>query len=260
MTGTPTDGWKHARLRGRALGRAVAAQAWMELRLLVRAGESLIITLGIPLGLLGFFSVVDVLPTDGRPAVEFLVPGVLAISVAATGLVAVAIQTAFERKYAVLKRLGGTPLPTAGFLAAKSLAVAAVLLVQAVLVLALAIGPLGWRPSGGIVVVPAGMLLGAIACTSLGLLMAGTLRAEATLALSNALFLVLLVISGVAFASSALPDGLASIGQLLPLGALATMLRAGFDGQPAPMTEVAVLATWAVAAIAAGARWFRWEP
>lgn len=242
------------------LGAAVLAQTWMELKLLVRAGESLIVTLGIPLGVLGFFSLVDVLPTGGMAAVDFLVPGVLAISVAATGLVAVSIQTAFERKYGVLKRLGGTPLPRWAFLLAKGLAVAALLTVQTALVVALAAGALGWQPAGGAVLAPLLVVLGAVTCTALGLLLAGTLRAEATLALANATFLVLLVISGVTFDAATLPDGLAAVGRGLPVGALGEALRVAFDGGGVATGAVLTVAGWGAAAAAVAARAFRWEP
>jgi ABC-2 type transport system permease protein len=241
------------------VGRALLAQTGMELRLLVRSAESLLVTFGIPIGVLAFFSTVDVLPTGDRDAADFLVPGVLAISVAATGLVAVSIQTAFERKYGVLKRLGGTPLPRWAFLAAKGLAVGALLLLQTVLTLAIAAGPLGWRPAGGIAVAAFAVVVGAIAHTALGLLIAGSLRAEATLALSNALFLVLLVVSGVTFEADVLPDGLAAIGRLLPVGALGEALRTAFDGG-LPWTSLALVAGWGVAAIALATRTFRWEP
>lgn len=240
--------------------RAVLAQAAMELRMMLRSGESLLVTLGIPLGILGFFSVVDVLPTGGRAAVDFLVPGALTISVAATGLVAVAIQTAFERKYGVLKRLGGTPLPRWGFLVAKGLATAAVLAVQTVLVVGLAAGALGWSPRGGGLVAPLAVLAGAVTFTALGLLMAGALRAEATLALSNALFLVLLMVSGVAFDAAALPDGLAAIGRALPVGALGEVLRAAFAGEGLSAGFFAVVVGWGAVAVALAARTFRWEP
>ncbi|MEX1179172.1 MAG: ABC transporter permease [Nitriliruptor sp.] len=239
--------------------RAVLAQTGMELRLLVRSGESLLVTFGIPLGLLLFFSSVDVLPTGRRSAVDFLVPGVLAISTAATGLVAVAIQTAFERKYGVLKRLGGTPLPRSGFLAAKGLAVAALLLVQTALTLALAAGVLGWRPTGSLGAAVLVVLVGAMTHTAIGLLLAGSLRAEATLALSNALFLVLLVISGVSFDPSVLPDGLAAVGRVLPLGALGQALRIALDGA-VPTTSLLVVAAWGAGAVALASRTFRWEP
>ena len=242
------------------LARAVLAQAVMEARLLVRSGESLIITLGIPIGVLVFFSVVDVLPTGDGPAVDFLVPGVIAISVAGTGLVAVAIQTAFERKYGVLKRLGGTPLPRWGFLAAKGIAVATILVLQTGLIVAIALGGLDWRPEAGALAVPVAVLLGAITCTAIGLLLAGTLRAEATLAVSNALFLVLLVISGVTFDAGALPDALASFGRALPVGAVAEALRAGFAGDGFAVWPLLTLAGWGAVAIAVASRTFRWEP
>jgi ABC-2 type transport system permease protein len=244
--------------------RAVLAQAAIELRLLVRSSESLIITLGLPLGILTFFSVVDVLPTGEGRAVDFLVPGVLALSVGGTGLVAVAIQTAFERKYAVLKRLGASPLPRGGFLVAKAIAVAAIMAVQGVLVLVLALGPLGWRPAGsGPATVPVAValtLLGALACTSTGLALAGTLRAEATLAGSNALFLVLIVVSGVTFDAGVLPAGLARVGAASPVGALGAALRAVLAGDGIAWVPVGWLAAWAAAATAVAARWFRWEP
>jgi ABC-2 type transport system permease protein len=248
-------------VRGRTpWGRAVVAQALMELRLLVRSGESLIVTFGIPVGFLVFFSQVDVLPTGDQAPVDFLVPGVLAISVAATGLVAVAIQTAFERKYGVLKRLGGTPLSRAGFLVAKGAAVAVLLAVQTGLVVGLAVVALGWRPDGGVALALVLVILGAVTFTALGLLMAGTLRAEATLALSNAVFLVLLVVSGVSFDADALPDSLAAIGAVLPVGALGQALRVALDGGGLAVAEALTVAVWGAVAIGVAARAFRWEP
>jgi ABC-2 type transport system permease protein len=259
MTATPAAG-PTGRDRRTPVARAVLAQAAMELRLLVRSGESLLVTLGIPLGVLVFFSLVDVLPTGEGARVDFLVPGVLAISVTATGLVAVAIQTAFERKYGVLKRLGGTPLSRSAFLVAKGLAVAAILAVQTGLVLLVAVALLGWWPQGSVLGALAGVLLGAVTFTALGLLMAGALRAEATLALSNAAFLVLLVISGITFDAEVLPDALATVGRALPAGALGEVLRAALlDGRLA-LGDAVVLAGWGLAGLLAAARWFRWDP
>lgn len=240
--------------------RAILAQARMEAKLLVRSAESLVVTLGIPLGVLVFFSSVEVLPTGDERAVDFLVPGVLAISVAATGLVAVAIQTAFERKYGVLKRLGGTPLPRWGFLTAKGLAVAVILTVQSVLVVGVAALFLDWRPAGGVLAIPLGVALGAVTFTAIGLLLAGSLRAEGTLAVSNALFLVLLLVSGVAFDAAALPPAVAVVGQALPVGALGEVLRVGAAGQGIAVGAVGVLVGWGVVAILIAARTFRWEP
>ncbi len=240
--------------------RAIAAQARIELVLMVRSAESLVVTLGIPLGLLVFFSVVDVLPTGDRSAVEFLVPGVLAISAMSTGLVAVAIQTAFERKYAVLKRLGGTPLTRGGFVTAKVLAMLVVLGIQASAVLAIASAGLGWETRWRAVpLVLVALLVGAATFTSIGLLMAGALRAELTLALSNAVFLLLLLVSGLAFDLQSLPGPLASLGLALPSGALGQLLRAAVDGSFDAGSFI-VVGVWGVLAAGAAVRTFRWEP
>jgi ABC-2 type transport system permease protein len=252
--------------------RAVLAQTGMELRLLLRSSESLVVTLGIPLGILVFFSAVDVLPTGDQRPVEFLVPGVLAISVMSTAFVAIAIQTAFERKYGVLKRLGATPLSRQAFLVSKALAVLVVLLVQTALVVLIARFGLGWEAGAaaqnepartvGLWLVVAGMLLGAFAFTALGLAMAGALRAEATLALSNAVFLLLLLVSGVAVDLDELPAALANAALFTPSGALTALLRDGlYPGDVAlwPLSLL-VLLVWGVGATVLAARTFRWEP
>jgi ABC-2 type transport system permease protein len=253
--------------------RAVLAQASMELRLLLRSGESLLVTFGIPLGILVFFSVVDVLPTGEDDPVSFLVPGVLAISVMSTAFVAQAIQTAFERKYGVLKRIGGTPLSRTAFLSAKGLAVLALVAVQTALVLAVARFGLGWSPAGvetmpgrfsepSVALVVVGMLLGTVTFTALGLLLAGALRAEATLAFTNALYLVLLLISGLTIDLDSLPSPLATASLYLPSGALGAVLRDGFEPGDVARWPIAVLVlvAWAVGAIVLAARTFRWEP
>jgi len=239
--------------------QSIAAQVRMELRLLARSSESLLVTLGIPLGILVFFSVVDILPTGTDDPVDFLVPGVLAISVMSTGLVAVAIQTAFERKYGVLKRLGTTPLSRQDYLVAKSVAVAAVLAVQTALVLLIAGVALGWSATLSLSSLGIAMLLGAVAFTSLGLLMAGTLRAEATLGLANAVYLLLLVASGVLFDASELPTTIEVLGGLLPSGALGKALRTSMDGG-FDWLAVVVLLLWCGGAIRLAARHFRWDP
>jgi ABC-2 type transport system permease protein len=239
--------------------KALAAQTRTELVLTVRRGESLLLILGIPLLILGFFSSVDVLPKgDFADPVDFLAPGVLAIAVMSTGMVQLAIGTAFERQYGVLKRLGATPLGRPRLLAAKTLAIIGVEVVQAVLIVALAMA-IGWDPSVGAAVVVA-WILGTIAFSGLGLLMAGTLRGEMTLAAANGLYLVLLLVGGMVVPLSELPSGLRSIAELLPSGALTEALVGTLTAaRDVPAKAWIVLAAWAVVGPALAARLFRWE-
>ncbi|MBA3372189.1 MAG: ABC transporter permease [Euzebyaceae bacterium] len=232
----------------------------MELRLLLRNGENLLVTLGIPVGLLVFFSVVDVLPVRGRP-VDFLVPGVLTLALMGAGMVSLAIATGFERFYLVLKRLGATPLRRTELVAAKIAAVLTVQAVQVTIVVAVA-WLLGWRPTlspSGVLLAGCALLLATAAFCGVGLALAGRLRAVATLALVNALFVVLLLISGVVFPLAALPATLARLAALLPPAALTEVLRAAFAGTALGVDALVVLALWGAAAPLIAALVFRWE-
>ena len=95
------------------------SQLRTELSLMLRNGEQLLLTLGIPVMLLVFFSLVDVLPTDTKNAVDFLAPGVLALAVMSTSMVSLGIGTGLERSYHVLKRLAVTPLGRPRLIAAQ---------------------------------------------------------------------------------------------------------------------------------------------
>src|SRR5205085_4062258 len=122
------------------------AQLRAEVAMTMTRGESLLLTVGIPLGLLVFFSLVDVLPTGTKDPVTFLAPGVLAMAVLSTAFTSLAIATGFERSYLVPKRLGTTPLGRPRLIAAKIVGVLVVIAVQ-VAVITLAALALGWSPS-----------------------------------------------------------------------------------------------------------------
>lgn len=241
--------------------RAVRAQARVELALTLRRGESVLVTLGIPVLLLVFFSVVDVLPLpEGTDeAIQFLAPGVLALAVMSTAMVSLGIATGFERQYGVLKRLGTTPLGRRSLLAAKTIAVLAVEVVQAAVLSAVAVA-LGWRPDGSVALAAVAALVGTVAFAGLGLLMAGTLRGEVTLAAANGLYLLLLLLGGMVFPLDRLPDPLRALAELLPAAALSSALTGALDASAGVSGQAwAVLVVWAVAAPALAAARFRWE-
>jgi ABC-2 type transport system permease protein len=239
--------------------RALVAQTRAELTLTLRRGESVLLVLLIPLLMLGFFSTVDVLPKTGfQEPVDFLAPGILALAVMSTGMVQLAIGTSFERQYGVLKRLGSTPLGRPRLLTAKTLAIVAVELLQVVLLVGLAI-VLGWSPHAAAGAVAA-VVLGTLAFAGLGLLMAGTLRGEVTLAAANGLYLVLLLTGGMVVPLTELPSAVRSVAELLPAAALVDALTTTLtNGAGVDAKAWIVLVVWALAAPAAAAATFRWE-
>lgn len=241
--------------------RAARAQAAAELRLTLRRGDALLLNLAIPVGLLVFFSVVRVLPepaTRGGP-VTFLAPGVLALAVMSTAMVSLGIATGFERHYGVLKRLGSTPLGRPTLLAAKIAAIVAIELGQVIILVAVGLG-LGWRPRGNAGLAVAALVLATVAFAGLGLLLAGTLRAEVTLAAANGLYLLLLLLGGMLFPLSKLPAAVRHVAQLLPAGALSRALHGALGaGGTVPAEAWIVLAVWALVVPVVAAWTFRWE-
>ncbi|MEW1697647.1 MULTISPECIES: ABC transporter permease [unclassified Streptomyces] len=241
------------------LGRMIAAQTALETRMLLRNGEQLLLTVIIPSLLLVLFSTVDIVDTGTGEAVDFLAPGVLALAVLSTAFTGQAIATGFERRYGVLKLLGASPLPRWALMTAKTLSVLVTEILQIVLLTAIALG-LGWSPRGNPLAVLLLLVLGTAAFSGLGLLMAGTLRAEATLAAANLVFLLLLVGGGVIVPLEKFPDAARSVLELLPISALSDGLRAVLqDGAPLPWGEAGILAVWAVLGLGAAAKFFRWE-
>lgn len=233
----------------------------MELRLLLRNGENLLVTLGIPLAVLVFFGFVPVLPTGQTSAVGFLVPGVLTLSVMGSSLVSLGISTGFDRAYLVLKRLGATPLRRAELVAAKATAVLAVQAVQIALVVAVG-AALGWTPRTStthLALALAAVVLASVAFAGIGLALAGGLPAFATLAAANAVFLFLMLVSGIIFPLDRLPAALQTVARVFPSTWLADILRAATDGAAVPAAGMLVLAAWAVGAAILAAAVFRWE-
>ncbi|WP_059009327.1 ABC transporter permease [Streptomyces specialis] len=261
---TLTTGRHTPRPGGAPLARMIAAQAGLETRMLLRHGEQLLLTAVIPTLLLVLFGAVDIIDVSaeeraGGERVDFLAPGILALAVLSTAFTGQAIATGFERRYGVLKRLAVSPLPRWGLMCGKTCAVLVTLALQTALLTAVALA-LGWSPRGNPLAVAVLMLLGTAAMSGLGLLMAGTLRAEATLAAANLVFVLLVFFGGVVVPLDDFPATVRDVLELLPVTALAEGLREVLrDGGPMPWPQAGVLTAWAAASLAAAARFFRWE-
>ena len=243
--------------------RAVAALTLHDLRLTARRGENVLVTIGIPVAVLLFFASTGMVPgLEGRP-VDYLLPGSIALAIVASGLVNLGIATAYERAYGVLKRLGGAPLPRGGLIASKIAAVFVLEVVQVVALLAVASIALGWTPGAGwsVPLFVVAIVLGTVAFASLGLLLAGTLRAEATLALANGLFLGFLMLGGIVLPIDHLPELMRPLAAVLPATALADLLRISLaSGAPTaadPFVLLVMLGVWAAGSAALAVRAFR---
>ncbi|PZS20641.1 MAG: ABC transporter [Pseudonocardiales bacterium] len=237
----------------------LAAQTSMEFRLLLRNGEQVGLTMVIPLLLLFFFNLPLLYSLNNPRRIDFVVPSIVALAVMSAAFTGLAIGTGFERKYSVLKRLGATALPRSVLIGGKTLAVLLIEAVQIVFVCALGF-VLAWHPHGDPLLALVLVALGTAAFGGLGLLVAGTLRAEVTLAAANLIWLILLFAGGIAIPLTRYPDSAREVLQYLPSAALSDGLHQVLqDGRGVPIRALLTLLAWAAVALPAAARWFRWE-
>lgn len=239
---------------------AYLGQLRLEIVLASRQGEQLLVSLGVPLMVLVFFSYLDVLPTGTDDPIEYLAPAVLALAVMSTAMVSLGIGTGFERTYGVLKRLGASPLGRGRWIAAK---ITLVLLTESVqwIVLIATAWVLGWQlPGVGWLTAIVGALLGTAAFAGIGLAMAGTLPGVVTLALANTVFVLLLLTGGMVVPLEELPGPIAAVAKVLPAAPLTEVITGSLGGR-ATIGAWAwpVLIAWALAAPVVAAITFRWE-
>jgi ABC-2 type transport system permease protein len=237
----------------------VTAQARFDARALLANGEQLLVALVLPaLALVALVAASYPDLGSGR-RVDVVAPGVLALAVVSTAFTGQAIATAFDRRSGVLRLLGTTPLGRGGLLAGRIAAVLVVECIQWVVLGGLALA-LGWEPrASGIPLALGGLLVGTATFVSLALLLAGTLRAEAVLAVANLLWVVLLPL-GLVLPVDRLPGAAAAIAPWTPGGALGELIRSALAGSPpSPWPSLGVLAAWGLVGGAAAVRWFRWS-
>ena len=241
--------------------KRLVAQTKAEVGMTLRRGESLLLTIAIPVILLVFLSKIHLARSAVSGSIGFLTPGILALAVMGTALVNLSIATGFERGYGVLKRLGATPLGRPSLLGAKIAAVLVVEILQTIVLVGVALA-IGWRPSaGGAGVAVVAVLLATAGFGGLGLFLAGLLRAEVNLAAANGLWLLLLLVSGMVSPLGRLPKWLEDVAKVFPAAALAQALHDALDpvrfGVPGWAWLALVL--WAVVAPTAAILTFRWE-
>ncbi|MET3720462.1 MULTISPECIES: ABC transporter permease [unclassified Arthrobacter] len=239
--------------------RRILLQGKYEAVAMLRNGEQLILAVVLPLLALVGLTVTPLLDGLGGSRINIAVPGILALCALSTAFTGQGIATGFDRRYGVLRFLSTTPLGRPGLIAGKVLAVLTVLALQVVVVTVVALF-LGWGPpAAGWLPGLALLVLGAAAFTALGLLVAGTVRPEATLAITNLLWILLGALGGIVIPPDRLPAVVQSVVHYLPSGALGEALRQAFLVGTVNFGAALILLIWTILAGAAAIRWFKWN-
>lgn len=237
--------------------RTALAQARFETGTILRNGEQTLLNIIIPVA--AFIALVNV-PFAGRDpmSVGAAYASSLALAWASTAFTSQAIAIAFDRRWGVMRMLATTPLGPKGLFLGKLGAVGVVALIQTLLltVVALALG-LSLNPA---VLLPglALLALGLGAFLALGLLIGGTLRPEAVLALANLLWIAMAGLGALIVPAASYPDWWGTIVAFTPPGALGEGLRSLAGGESVAI-HLAVLGGWTVGVGLLAASRFRWD-
>lgn len=241
--------------------RMLIAQTRLELLLLLRNGEQLLLTMFIPITMLVGLSLLPLATEAGDTPADratTFVPAVLAVAIMSTAFTGQAIAVGFDRRYGALKRLGATPIPRWGIIAGKSLAVLIVVVMQTLIIGAIGLA-FGWRPEvAGLALGIVPIVLGTVAFACLGLLLGGTLKAEVVLALGNLVWFVLLGLASLVVFDEHVPGAVHTIARLSPSGALTEALSRALESS-VDVFGLCVLVAWAAVGGALAVRWFRFQ-
>ncbi len=241
------------------LTRRILQQGRYETATMLRNGEQLVLMIVMPL--LGLFALVatPLLDNMGSSRVAMATPGILALCALSTAFTGQGIATGFDRRYGVLRYLSTTPLGRGGLIAGKGIAVLCALGLQVALISVVAVF-LGWRPplAGVLLGIPL-LILGAAAFTALGLLIAGTVRPEATLAITNLGWILFAAVGGIVLPAGKFSSTLAGVVEWLPSGALGNLLRAALIESRLDVAGLLVLLAWTAVSAVAAVKWFKWN-
>lgn len=239
--------------------KRIVLQGRYETLAMIRNGEQLVIAVVLPLMALFGLVFTDLLGNVAARPIDAAVPGVLALCVVSTAFTGQGIATGFDRRYGVMRFLSTTPLGRAGLIYGKVMAVLAVLAMQVIVIGGTGL-LMGWQPSpGGIPWAILLLVLGAAAFTALGLWIAGTVRPEATLAITNLAWVLLAGVGGLLFPSTSAPAILQPIIGLIPSAALGDSLRTALISGTASGSGILILLAWTLIAGFAATRWFKWN-
>jgi ABC-type multidrug transport system permease subunit len=205
----------------------------------------------------------QVFSQPGGRYIDFLVPGLLGMSLMGGGLWGVGFVTVDMRLRKLLKRFLATPMKKTDFLGAIMISRLVFMVPEVLLMLWFARLMFDVQNYGSNWAVLFLILLGALTFSGIGLLVASRAKTIETVSgLMNLVMLPMWLLSGIFFSPERFPDEVQPAIQALPLTPLISALRAVMQegaSLASQSTGIAILAVWCVVSFALALRWFRWN-
>jgi ABC-2 type transport system permease protein len=202
----------------------------------------------------------------GIKGATYYVPAIITLAVISATTVKLATNLPAEREAGQLKRVRGTPLPPATFVAGR---VGNSLVISLIMVLLVSvIGAIVYGVDIPTETLPAMLIdlaVGAFSFSCLGFALAALIpTAEAAPAVTNATVLPLYFLSGVFIPQSEIPDGVLNFADAFPIRHFFEAMFTAWDphttGAGFELGDLAIVAAWGLVGLVVAIRFFRWEP
>jgi ABC-2 type transport system permease protein len=201
--------------------------------------------------------------TPGSRYIDFLVPGLLGMSLMGGGMWGVGFVTVDMRRRNLLKRFLATPMKKSHFLAGLMVSRMLFMVPEVIILLVFARYAFGVVIHGSLLAVIFLILLGAVTFSGLGLLVASRAKTiEMVSGLMNLVMVPMWIFSGIFFSSERFPEAIQPIIKVIPLTPLNDSLRAVMlEGATLAdqATRIAILAAWGAVSFLLALKWFRWR-
>jgi ABC-2 type transport system permease protein len=201
--------------------------------------------------------------STGLRYIDFLVPGILAMSIMNSGMIGLASAFVSYREKGILRRIRATPFPLSSFITARIISQVGISVVQAVVLIGLGRLLFGLQINGSLLNVLVMVVIGSLAFLSLGFVISSFAKnQEAADALANAVSFPMLFLAGVFFPVDAAPRWLQPITRILPLRYLADAMRGVMVQGSSLASEwqnILVLLITATIGVLLSVRFFRWD-
>ena len=199
----------------------------------------------------------------GGRYIDFLVPGLLGMSLMGGGLWGVGFVTVDMRVRKLLKRFLATPMKKTDFLLGIMISRMLFMVPEVLALLVFARYAFGVVNHGSTLAVTFLILLGAVTFSGIGLLAASRAKTiEAVSGIMNLVMVPMWIFSGIFFSSERFPDAVQPFIKALPLTPLISSLRVGDAGRHVArqlLAPIAIMTAWSTISFALALRWFRWR-
>lgn len=226
-------------------------------------------TVLLPLLFLFIFATIfgnDEIEERGVSATTYYVPAIITLAVISAATQSLAINLTRDRERGLLKRVRGTPLPAAVFVAGR---VGNYLIISVLMVVLVAlIGKLVYDVSVPDQTIPAVLVTLAVGATSfccLGFALTAAIPSDDSAApIALAVLLPLYFISGVFIPDSEIPAGVLQVADFFPVHHFFEAFFAAWDpnttGAGFELGHLAIVIAWGIAGLVIAVLAFRWEP